>query len=127
MEHIILCFISDPVGVQLARRIGIDRITVEIDYPHSDSTWPRAPEKLAAEFASTDLTDDEIDRITYKNAMGFFQYDPFAHRPREQCTVGALRTEAIGVDVEPKSVTGAARKSEREGRVTITDLAARAR
>ncbi|HEX4777566.1 MAG TPA: amidohydrolase family protein [Acidimicrobiia bacterium] len=127
LEHVVLCFISDPVGVQLARRIGVDRITVEIDYPHSDTTWPRAPEKLATEFAQTDLTDDEIDQITYKNAMGFFSYDPFTHRPKEQCTVGALRAEAIGVDVEPRSATGAARKPEREGRVTITDLAARAR
>ena len=32
--------------------------------------------------------------MTHENAMGFFQYDPFAIRPREQCTVGALRAEA---------------------------------
>src|SRR5207248_4492983 len=84
----------------MARDIGVDRITVEIDYPHSDTTWPRAPERLADDFAGTDLTDDEIDRMTHLNAMGFFSYDPFRHRPRERCTVGALRAEAVGVDVE---------------------------
>jgi predicted TIM-barrel fold metal-dependent hydrolase len=122
MEHIVLCFISDPVGVQLARRIGTDRITVEIDYPHSDTNWPRAPEKLMEEFNGSDLTDAEIDQITYENAMRFFQYDPFAHRPKERCTVGALRAEAIGVDTAPKSAASRP-KTVREGRVTITDFA----
>ncbi|HEY7135383.1 MAG TPA: amidohydrolase family protein [Acidimicrobiia bacterium] len=122
MEHIVLCFISDPVGVQLARRIGTDRITVEIDYPHSDTNWPRAPEKLMDEFNGSDLTDAEIDQMTYQNAMRFFQYDPFAHRAKERCTVGALRAEAIGVDTTPTSASSRP-KVAREGRVTITDFA----
>ena len=122
LEHIVLCFISDAVGAQLARQIGVDRITVEIDYPHSDSTWPHAPETLMAELDATDLTDDEIEQMTHRNAMRFFGYDPFAHRPKEQCTVGALRAEATDVDVRPKS---AGTRTERPaGRVTITDLAA---
>jgi len=121
MEHVVLCFISDAVGARMARDIGVDRITVEIDYPHSDTTWPRAPERLADEFAGTDLTDDEIDRMTHLNAMGFFSYDPFRHRPRERCTVGALRAEAIGVDVEPHA-TARRPRTEREGQVKITDL-----
>ena len=121
MEHVVLCFISDAVGAHMARDIGVDRITVEIDYPHSDTTWPRAPERLADDFAGTDLTDDEIDRITHLNAMGFFSYEPFQHRPRERCTVGALRAEAVGVDVEPRS-TAQRPKADREGPVKITDL-----
>jgi predicted TIM-barrel fold metal-dependent hydrolase len=121
MEHIIVCFISDKIGIKLARDIGIDRITVEIDYPHSDSTWPHAPETLGEQFASSDLTDDEINQITHLNAMGFFSYDPFAHIPRERSTVGALRAEAIGVDTEPRSALNRPRV-RREGRVTITDL-----
>ncbi len=32
--------------------------------------------------------------MTHENAMRIFRYDPFAHRPKEQCTVGALRAEA---------------------------------
>jgi len=121
LERVVLCYISDPVGVQLARRIGVDRITVEIDYPHSDTTWPRAPEKIGAEFAESDLTDDEINQITHLNAMREFRYDPFAHRPRERCTVGALREEAVGVDVSVRS-TARRPKSEREGPVKIVDL-----
>ena len=100
----ILCFITDPVGLQLVRdHIGVPKVTVEIDYPHSDTTWPNAPERLAAEFGATDLTDAEINAITYENAMREFRYDPFPVRPRERCTVGALRSEAIGVDTTPVS------------------------
>jgi predicted TIM-barrel fold metal-dependent hydrolase len=121
MERVVLCFISDPVGARLARDIGVDRITVEIDYPHSDTTWPRAPEKLNDEFSAAQLNDDEIDQMTHLNAMRFFTYDPFQHRPREQCTVGALRAEAVGVDVEPRSKSKRP-KTAREGPVKITDL-----
>jgi len=92
LEHVILCFISDPVGLQLVRdHIGVDRVTVEIDYPHSDTSWPTAPEQLMAEFDAAGLRDDEIDAMTHRNAMRDFQYDPFRIRPRERCTVGALR------------------------------------
>src|SRR5206468_3853098 len=46
-RHILTCFIADPVGVQLRNDIGIDNICWEMDYPHSDSSWPAAPEELA--------------------------------------------------------------------------------
>ncbi len=46
-EHFLTCFISDPVGVELRERIGVDNIAWEADYPHSDSMWPTAPEELA--------------------------------------------------------------------------------
>ena len=121
LEHVVLCYISDAVGVKLARDIGVDRITVEVDYPHSDTNWPYAPERMMEEFDATDLTDDEINKITYENAMGFFKYDPFSIRPRERCTVGALRSEAVGWDVEPKPAVGRAPK-EKTGPVTVNDL-----
>jgi hypothetical protein len=41
------------------------------------------------------ISDLDVDKITHLNAMRAFRYDPFVHRPREQCTVGALRA---GVD-----------------------------
>ena len=30
--------------------------------------------------------------------MRLFHYDPFGHRPRQRCTVGALRAEAAAAD-----------------------------
>jgi hypothetical protein len=53
--------------------------------------------------------------------MREFSYDPFRHRPREQSTVGALRAEAIGVDIEPRS-SARRPKIEREGPVKMTDF-----
>ena len=70
-EHIITCFIDDTVGVAEPPRVGIDTITWECDYPHSDTTWPRAPEILAESFDG--VPDDEIDKITHENAMRHFR------------------------------------------------------
>jgi len=35
--------------------------------------------------------------------MRWYSFDPFAHRPRERCTVGALRAEAGDWDVSVRS------------------------
>ncbi|MCZ7525505.1 MAG: amidohydrolase [Acidimicrobiia bacterium] len=83
-DHAVLCFIKDPHGLRAAREIGVDRICWETDYPHSDSTWPHAPERLARELAGTDLTDGEIEQITHRNAMRHYRYDPFRHVPRSR-------------------------------------------
>ena len=47
------------------------------------------------------LTDEQIDKVTHANAMRLFSFDPFAIKPREECTVGALRAQAVGHDVSP--------------------------
>ncbi|MEZ5169386.1 MAG: amidohydrolase family protein [Acidimicrobiia bacterium] len=122
MERVILCSISDNVGARHARELGTERLTIEVDYPHSDSTWPQTPERLWGEFSGTDLTDAEINQITHENAMRFFRYDPFSVRSRERCTVAALRAEATDVDTTPTPATRPGTRVEREGRVTITDL-----
>lgn len=100
-QHFLTCFIADPVGLQLRHLIGMDNIAWELDYPHSDSSWPNAPEELAEHAAG--VPDDEIDAITYRNAMRWYSYDPFAHIPKEEATVGALRARATGHDVAVRS------------------------
>jgi hypothetical protein len=96
-EHVITCFIDDAVGVENRGHLNMDNITWECDYPHSDSTWPTSPE--TAKRYLEGLSDEEIDKITHLNAMVHFSYDPFAHRERAECTVGALRRQALGHDV----------------------------
>jgi hypothetical protein len=51
---------------------------------------------LAKHFDDT-VSDTDINKMSHLNAMRWFSYDPFAHRPKDQCTVGALRAEADGV------------------------------
>jgi predicted TIM-barrel fold metal-dependent hydrolase len=97
-EHFLTCFISDPIGVQLRNQIGIDNIAWECDYPHSDSSWPKSAEEL--EIVAAGVPDDELNKMTYENAMRWYSFDPFTTRTREQSTVGALRAEVAGHDVE---------------------------
>jgi predicted TIM-barrel fold metal-dependent hydrolase len=102
-EHFLTCFISDPVGVELRDRIGVDNMAWEADYPHSDSMWPTAPEELHAVFEANDVSDAEIDKMTHENAMRWYSFDPFAHLPKAESTVGALRKRAAGHDVSVMS------------------------
>lgn len=65
-EHFLTCFISDSVGVKLRHDIGIDNICWEMDYPHSDSMWPSAPEQLDSVFKSNGVSDDDINKMTHQ-------------------------------------------------------------
>jgi predicted TIM-barrel fold metal-dependent hydrolase len=96
-EHVVTCFIDDEVGVAMRHRLNLDMITWECDYPHSDSTWPEAPETVARYLQ--DLPEEEVAKITHLNAMRLFHFDPYARRPRERCTAGALRAEVAGHDI----------------------------
>jgi predicted TIM-barrel fold metal-dependent hydrolase len=100
-EHFLTCFISDPIGMHLRHLIGMDNIAWECDYPHSDSSWPTAPEELAA--VADGVPEHELNKITHENAMRWYSFDPFAHRSKRMSTVGALRAEAAGHDVSIKA------------------------
>src|SRR6185312_13100 len=102
-EHFLTCFISDPVGIEMRERIGVDNIAWEADYPHSDSLWPGAPEELHDVLTANAVTDADIRKITHENAMRWYSFDPFTHVPREQATVAALRAAAAGHDVSVRS------------------------
>jgi predicted TIM-barrel fold metal-dependent hydrolase len=102
-DHFIGCFITDPSALRIRDRIGIETLAWECDFPHSDSTWPESPEMLMNEFVGAGVTDEEIDLITWKNVERFFGLDLFAHVPRDQATVGALRAKATDVDVAETS------------------------
>lgn len=120
-EHILTCFIDDAVGMEVREHLNTDHIHWECDYPHSDSTWPDAPE-MAMRYLDG-LPDEDVDRITHLNAMRNFSYDPFVHIPREEATVGALRARAGDVDTTPRTFgTG---KFQEDGIVTALTLAER--
>jgi hypothetical protein len=89
------CFIDDKAGVHDRELVGMENISWECDYPHSDSSWPHSPESLEKHFDG--VSDEDINKITHLNAMRRFHYDPFSVIPKEQCTVGALRAQAEGV------------------------------
>ena len=40
--------------------------------------------------------------MSWENAARWYQFDPFQHRDRKDCTVGALRKNAVGWDTTPR-------------------------
>jgi predicted TIM-barrel fold metal-dependent hydrolase len=99
-DHFLACFITDPSGLLLRERIGIDIIAWECDYPHTDTTWPHSPEYAWREFQEAGCRPEEVDQITWENACRFFDWDPFQRTARADATVGALRARAKAADVD---------------------------
>ena len=69
--------------------------------------WPGAPEQLDEVLNEHNVPDDEINKMTYENAMRWYHWDPFTHIPKEQATVGALRKAAEGHDVSIQALSQA--------------------
>ena len=94
-------------------------ITWECDYPHSDSTWPLAPETVG--FYLDGVPEEQVAKITHENALRIFSFDAFAHVPEGQATVAALRAEATDVDLGYRSSPRL--KKEGTATVSVLDLA----
>ena len=123
-DRIITCFIDDAFGVASRGFMNIDNITWECDYPHSDSTWPTAPEALMKYLDG--VSDQDINKMTHLNAMKHFSFDPFSVRAREKCTVEALRAEASGRGhVARLAKPGGRRRKGEDGIVSVTGFTQR--
>jgi len=121
-DQVVCCWIDDPVGIEMRHKMNIDMICWECDYPHSDSTWPQSPEQFMKQMQAADCTDVEIDKISHLNAMRLFQYDPFTTLGgKDNCTVGALRTQAEGWDV---SVVARGIKASGTGAMDLANISA---
>jgi predicted TIM-barrel fold metal-dependent hydrolase len=71
-RHFWGCFIDDEHGLANRHTIGVDRITMEIDYPHSDSNWPNSRKRAAEVLA--DIPDDEVEMIVETNARRMLRF-----------------------------------------------------
>jgi hypothetical protein len=67
------CFIDDNAGIEMRHTVGIDRMTWECDYPHSDSTWPHS-RKVAMDIMA-DLDDETIVQVVRGNAIRMLRLD----------------------------------------------------
>jgi hypothetical protein len=123
--HFLTCFIDDPFGLKNLADLNEDLVAFESDYPHSDSVWPHSADLLWEGVKR--LTEAQIEKVTHRNAMRFFNFDPFAHYARDELTVGALRAKAAAkqVDVTLKSHGGARPLAAGEAprKVTSGDIA----
>jgi len=71
-KHMWGCFIDDLHGVENRHTIGVDKMMLEIDFPHSDSNWPNSRKRAAEVLA--DVPDDEVTQITETNARSLFRF-----------------------------------------------------
>lgn len=71
-KHFWGCFIDDEHGLENRHMIGVDRITLEVDFPHSDSNWPNSRERAAEVLAN--VPDDECRLIVEENARRMLNY-----------------------------------------------------
>ena len=67
------CFFRDQHGIDALEKVGVDNITFETDYPHTDSTWPDT-QKVAAELMHG-VPDDAVYKIMRGNAIRMLSLD----------------------------------------------------
>ena len=63
-RQIYTCFFRDRHGIDSLDKVGIDNVTFETDYPHTDSTWPNTLE------VATDLMGHLTPEQQYKIVRG---------------------------------------------------------
>jgi predicted TIM-barrel fold metal-dependent hydrolase len=61
------CFFRDRHGLDALDKVGVDNITFETDYPHTDSTWPNTLQ--VAQDLMGHLPQDVVDKICRTNAQ----------------------------------------------------------
>ena len=67
------CFFRDKHGLQSLDSIGVDNVTFETDYPHTDSTWPHT--KKVAEEMMEGLDAETVYKIVRGNAIKMLGLD----------------------------------------------------
>jgi predicted TIM-barrel fold metal-dependent hydrolase len=72
-QHIYCCFFRDKHGLRSLDEIGVDNVTFETDYPHTDSTWPHTKEVAEKMFAGLD--DETVYKIVRGNAIRMLSLD----------------------------------------------------
>lgn len=66
-RNVFACFFRDRHGLRSLDEIGVDNVTFETDYPHTDSTWPHT--KKVAEEMFRGLSDEAVYKILRGNAI----------------------------------------------------------
>jgi len=67
------CFFDDEHGLESLDRVGVDNITFETDYPHSDSTWPHSRE--TAHKLMGHLSPEVVRKLVRGNAIKMLDLD----------------------------------------------------
>jgi predicted TIM-barrel fold metal-dependent hydrolase len=66
------CTIDDPSTIQTRYTIGVDRIMVEVDYPHGDGTWPDTQSVIAQCWGH--IPPSELRQMCSENAAALYRH-----------------------------------------------------
>jgi predicted TIM-barrel fold metal-dependent hydrolase len=66
------CSLEDAAAFDVLEHIGVDRVTVETDYPHLDGTWPESQAVLQRQIGH--LPPDAAAKIAWANASALFRH-----------------------------------------------------
>ena len=64
--------IEDPAAFHMLDRIGVDKVMVETDYPHADSSWPDSQELFRRDLGH--LPRDVVEQLMFRNAASLYQH-----------------------------------------------------
>ena len=67
------CFFRDQHGIDAIDKVGVDNVTFETDYPHTDSTWPHT--KKVAEELMAGVPQRIVDKVMRTNAARMLHID----------------------------------------------------
>jgi predicted TIM-barrel fold metal-dependent hydrolase len=66
------CSIEEPRSLDNRHNIGLDRIMLEVDYPHADTSWPETQAHVHEMVGS--LTTEEVRAVTHANAANVYRH-----------------------------------------------------
>ncbi|HML01353.1 MAG TPA: amidohydrolase family protein [Acidimicrobiales bacterium] len=66
------CTLDDPSTIDTRDSIGVDRIMLEVDYPHGDGTWPDTQETIARSWGH--IPPMELRRMCCENAAELYRH-----------------------------------------------------
>ena len=72
-DHVFGCFFRDNHGIASIHEVGINNVTYETDYPHTDTTWPHTQEYVEKVLAG--LPDEIVHKILRGNALRMLSLD----------------------------------------------------
>jgi predicted TIM-barrel fold metal-dependent hydrolase len=74
LDNFWLCALDEPTSVRaLAATLGVDRLLVEVDYPHADSSWPNTQPAVAHMLDGLDPA--QVEAVAHGNAARLFRWD----------------------------------------------------
>ena len=96
-EHSLACYITDPSALRLHDASAWTTSPSRPTTRTRTRLWPDAPECCLPELVAAGCTDEEIDKISWKNACGVLPArTPSSTSRKVEATVGALRALGPG-------------------------------